>query len=250
VPAPSTIVLNGIRLLLALEGLVAAARGVWPAVFVTAAALALTRLPGLIASRVGLRFPPSFLAAVALFVLATLYLGELHDFYNRFWWWDLVLHFGSAMGFGILGFLLIFMLFQGDCYAAPPWAVGLLSFCVAMTVGVLWEIFEYAMDTFFGFNMQKSGLPDTMGDLIVNTVGAALAAFAGVIYLLDRAGRLGAPFDLFIQTNRARFRKVFVRKGAARRMPDPGHAADAPGAEDAGSPARGETGGGAARRGP
>ena len=46
-PAPSTIVLNGIRLLLALEGLVAAARGVWPAVFVTAAALALT-----------LEFPP------------------------------------------------------------------------------------------------------------------------------------------------------------------------------------------------
>lgn len=211
-PATSAIVLNGIRLLLAVEALVAAARGVWPAVFVTLAALALTLLPGLLASRVGLRFPPSFLAAIALFVLATLYLGEVQDFYNRFWWWDLALHFGSAMGFGILGFLLVFMLFQGDRYAAPPWALGVLSFCLAMTVGVVWELFEFAMDTLFGFNMMKSGLPDTMGDFIVNTLGAALAAVAGVIYLLGRAGRLGAPFDLFIETNRARFRKVFARK--------------------------------------
>ena len=211
VPGASALVLNGIRLLLAVEALVAALRGVWPAVFVTSAALALTVLPGQLASRVGLRLPPSFLAAIALFILATLYLGEVQDFYDRFWWWDLALHFGSAMGFGILGFLLVFSLFQGDRYAAPPWALGALSFCLAMTVGALWEIFEFAMDMTFGFNMMKSGLPDTMGDLIVDAVGAALAALAGVVYLLGRAGRLGAPFDLFIETNRTRFRKILAR---------------------------------------
>ncbi len=211
-PAASAIVLAAIRILLAFEAGVALLRGVWPAVFVTFAALLLTVLPGRLANRVGLRLPPSFLAAIALFVLATLYLGEVQDFYNRFWWWDLALHFGSAMGFGILGFLLVFMLFQGDRYAAPPWAVGALSFCLAMTVGVLWEIFEYAMDSLFGLQMMKSGLPDTMGDLVVDAVGAALAALAGVVYLLDRAGRLAVPFDLFIETNRSRFRKVFSRK--------------------------------------
>lgn len=211
-PAASAIVLAAIRILLAFEAGVALLRGVWPAVFVTFAALLLTVLPGRLANRIGLRLPPSFLAAIALFVLATLYLGEVQDFYNRFWWWDLALHFGSAMGFGILGFLLVFMLFQGDRYAAPPWAVGALSFCLAMTVGVLWEIFEYAMDSLFGLQMMKSGLPDTMGDLVVDAVGAALAALAGVVYLLDRAGRLAVPFDLFIETNRSRFRKVFARK--------------------------------------
>lgn len=211
-PATSAILLNGIRLLLLAEALIAAWRGVLPAIFITLAALVLTLVPGLLASRIGLRLPPSFLAAIALFVLATLYLGEVYDFYDRFWWWDLVLHFGSAMGFGILGFLLIFMLFQGDRYAAPPWALGLLSFCAALAVGALWEIFEYAMDTLFGFNMMKSGLPDTMADLIVDAIGAALAALAGVVYLLGRAGRLGAPFDVFIETNRARFRKVLARR--------------------------------------
>ena len=209
----SAIVLRAIRLLLAIEAGGAMIRGVGPAVFVTLAALVLTFLPALFASRVGLRLPQSFLAAIALFVLATLYLGEVHAFYDRFWWWDLALHFGSAMGFGILGFLLVFMLFQGDRYAAPPWAVGALSFCLAITVGTLWEIFEYGMDRLFGFNMMKSGLADTMGDLVVDAVGAALAALAGVIYLYDRAGRgLRAPFDLFIETNRSRFRKVLKRK--------------------------------------
>lgn len=211
-PATSAILLNGIRILLAVEAVIAALRGVWPAVFVTGVALLLTVLPGTLANRVGLRLPPSFLAAIALIVLATLYLGEVYDFYNRFWWWDLLLHFGSAMGFGILGFLMVFMLFQGDRYAAPAWAIGVLSFCLAMTVGALWEIFEYGMDTLFGFNMMKSGLPDTMGDLMVDAVGAALAALAGVVYLLGRAGRLGAPFDLFIQINRTRFSKVFSRR--------------------------------------
>lgn len=211
-PAPSTIVLAGIRLLLAVEAVAAAINGIWPAVFVTLAALGLTVLPGRLANRVGLSLPPSFLAAIALFVLATLYLGEVQDFYNRFWWWDLVLHFGSAMGFGILGFLLVFMLFQGDRYAAPPWALGVLSFCLAMTVGALWEVFEYAMDSLFGFNMMKSGLPDTMGDLMVDALGAALAALAGIVYLQDRAGRLRAPFDQFIATNRSRFRKLMKRR--------------------------------------
>lgn len=212
-PTPSTIVLTVIRTLLTFEAGVALVRGIWPAVFVTLAALVLTVLPGLLAGRVGLRLPPSFLAAIALFVLATLYLGEVRDFYGRFWWWDMVLHFGSAMGFGILGFLLVLMLFHGDRFAAPPWALGVLSFCLAVTVGTLWEVFEYAMDSLFGFNMMKSGLPDTMGDLIVDAVGAALAALAGVVYLLDDEGRgLRAPFDLFIATNRSRFRKILKRK--------------------------------------
>jgi hypothetical protein len=216
-PAPSILVLTAIRLFLAAEALVGAIRGNWLAIFVSGSALALTFLPELLASRVHLRLPNSFLAAIAAFVLATIYLGEMHDFYNRLWWWDLVLHGGSAMGFGILGFLLIFMLFDGDRYAAPPWALGALSFCAAMTVGALWEVFEYATDQFFGLNMQKSGLADTMGDLIVNAVGAAIAGLAGAAYVKGRGGRLGAAFEHFVNANHSRFRKLMTR----RKTPQP-----------------------------
>jgi hypothetical protein len=212
VPSTSILVLAGIRLFLGVEALIGVFRGNGPATFVAGAALALTFLPQLLASRVHLRLPNSFLAAIAAFVLATIYLGEMHDFYTRFWWWDLVLHGSSAMGFGILGFLLVFMLFRGDRYAAPPWALGVLSFCTAMTVGALWEIFEYAMDQLFGLNMQKSGLHDTMGDFIVNTVGAALAGLAGAAYLAGRSSGIGAAFEAFIAANRPRFRKLLPRR--------------------------------------
>lgn len=155
--------------------------------------------------------------------MASLYLGKMHSFYERFWWWDLILHFGSAMGVGILGFLLILMMFEGDRYAAPPWALGVLSFCLAITVGAVWEIFEYAMDTVFGYNMQKSGLNDTMGDLIVNAVGAAMAALAGVLYLTgERGWYLGETFTAFIVANRQRFKKLMPRfkdKSAAKPPP-------------------------------
>jgi hypothetical protein len=213
-PAPSTLLLLAIRLLLAVEAVIGTLTANALAVFVSASALGLTFLPGHLASRVNLRLPPSFLAAIALFVMASLYLGELHDFYNRLWWWDLALHGFSAMGMGILGFLLILMLFEGDRYAAPPWALGVLSFCTAITVGTLWEVFEYFMDSAFGFTMQKSGLPDTMGDLIVNALGAALAALAGVAYLTRRRRwRFGTAFDAFIAANRPRFRKLLPRNG-------------------------------------
>ncbi len=210
-PAASVLVLAAIRLFLAVEALIGSLQGNWLALFVAGSALGLTFLPQLLASRVNLRLPNGFLAAVALFVLATIYLGEMHDFYTRFWWWDLVLHGSSAMGFGILGFLLVFMLFRGDRYAAPPWALGLLSFCTAMTVGAMWEVFEYGMDQGFGLNMQKSGLDDTMGDLIVNAVGAALAGLAGAAYLTGRSGRMGLAFETFITANRRHFQKIVPR---------------------------------------
>ncbi len=212
-PATSALLLAAIRIVLGVEALVAAFRGPLSAVFVTLAALVLTFMPGHLAQRIGLRLPQSFLAAIALFILASLYLGEVHDFYQRVWWWDLALHMGSAMGFGFLGFLLVFMLFEGDRYAAPPWAIGALSFCLAMTVGTLWEVFEFAMDSLFGFNMMKSGLPDTMGDIIVNIFGAGFADMAGGVYLSDSARvRLRAPVDPFIASKRNRFAKLFRRR--------------------------------------
>lgn len=211
-PEPSIIVLTAIRLFLAAETVIGAVTGNLVAVFVAGSALGLTFLPQLLASRVRLRLPTSFLAATAIFVLATIYLGELHDFYNRLWWWDLVLHAGSALGFGIIGFLLIFMLFEGDRYAAPPWALGLLTFCAAMTVGAMWEILEYAMDQVFGLTMQKTGLDDTIGDLIVDAIGAATAGLAGAAYLTGRSGRLGVAFEAFISANRTRFQKLLSRR--------------------------------------
>ncbi len=163
--------------------------------FVALGTFGLTLLPLLFASRYHIYVPRSFMAGIVLFLFATLFLGEVGDFYNRYWWWDVVLHAGSALGFGLIGFVAIFILFQGDRYAAPPWAIGMFAFCFAMSIGALWEIFEYAMDQAFGTNMQKSGLQDTMWDLIVDAGGGLIGAISGALYVAREQGSLFAgPF--------------------------------------------------------
>lgn len=77
-----------------------------------------------------------------------------------------------------------------------------------MTVGAIWEVFEYAMDMFFGLSMQKSGLDDTMGDLIVNALGGFIASLTGYVYLVrNSAGMLGQGLSRFIQLNQRLYLK-------------------------------------------
>lgn len=179
----------------------------WSNAFVTIVALTLTTLPTVFSNRFHIQLPLSFLAAISLFFFATLFLGEIFDFYNKFWWWDVLLHGSSAVGFGIIGFLFIFYLFQGDRYDAPPWALGVIAFCVALSIGALWEIFEFAMDQIFGLNMQKSGLVDTMWDLIVDTIGASFGAISGFLWLKGRSIGLSGMIEEFIQNNRSLFKR-------------------------------------------
>lgn len=176
--------------------------------FVATATLALSLAPVFVARWAEVHVPPSFIAAMVIFVGGTLFLGEVFDFYERFWWWDIAMHGTSAVGFGIIGFVLVFMMFQGDRYAAPPTAVSFFGFCFAITMGTAWEIFEFAMDQAFGLNMQKSGLNDTMGDLIVDAIGALIGVATGFAYLKGRArGGLASLIDEFVDRNPRFFRR-------------------------------------------
>lgn len=163
----------------------------WMNAAIVAAILALTALPALFARRARVAIPPQFELLAIAFIFASLYLGERREFYARFWWWDLALHSSSGILLGILGFLLVYLLNANpdiDLQMQPGF-VAFFAFCFSVTVGGLWEIFEFAMDQLFGLNMQKpmfgdtSGLTDTMWDLIVDVVGALLVSTYGYVYM-------------------------------------------------------------------
>ncbi len=201
--------MQAIWIALGLSACIALFLGRFSLAFVSVATLFLSLLPLILAHRLSVRLPKSFLLFITAFVFASIFLGEAFDFYNRVWWWDLALHGSAALGFGLLGFLFVFMLFEGDRFAAPPSALALITFCVAMTLGACWEVFEFAMDQIFGLNMQKSGLMDTMGDLIVNGLGALIASLVGYLYLRYRtAGIFGRGLEQFIALNRSYYRKA------------------------------------------
>ena len=84
--------------------------GEFSVTFVAAGTLLLSLVPIWLGERVGVRLPTVFVSAIAAFLCATLVLGEVGDFYERYWWWDVVLHGGSAVAFGLVGSLLMLML--------------------------------------------------------------------------------------------------------------------------------------------
>jgi hypothetical protein len=151
------------------------------------AIMAITSAPLWLGSRLPVRFPAEYELMAILFVFASLFLGEFHSYYVRFWWWDIALHSVSGLLLGILGFLLVYMLNENrriDIHMRPAF-VALFAFAFAVTAGALWEILEFVIDRLFGAQMQKpmlgdpSGLTDTMWDLIVDTLGAAVISGFG-----------------------------------------------------------------------
>jgi len=162
----------------------------WLVAFTAAVVLALTFLPALIERELEVQLPVEFTLITCVFLYAAFGLGEVGRFYHRFWWWDLLLHSVSALVMGLIGFLLVYTFHQTRRVVLPPLYFALTAFGFAVTIGTLWELFEFGMDWGFGFTMQKSGLVDTMTDLLVNVAGAAVAAWIGYRYVRGGDSRL------------------------------------------------------------
>jgi uncharacterized membrane protein YjdF len=189
----------------------------WFVAFITAGIVAITLLPVLLERRFHVHIPPQFQLFAIAFVFGSLFLGEVHSYYTRFWWWDLVLHAMSGFLLGIVGFLLVHLLNEAEEIGIhmKPGFVAFFAFLFALGMGVLWELFEFAMDTFFGTNMQKamlgdpSGLTDTMLDLLVDAAGALVITTYGYVYLSATAtdSFLRRWISAFIRHNPGLFRR-------------------------------------------
>lgn len=163
----------------------------WFNAVITTAIILLTFSPVLLEKKFHVYIPPEFVLLSIAFVFASLFLGEVHGYYTRFWWWDIALHTGSGVLLGIVGFLLVHVLNEIEKIGVymKPGFVAFFAFLFAIGMGALWEIFEFSMDSIFGMNMQKemlgdpSGLTDTMWDLIVDTLGALVISVLGYGYL-------------------------------------------------------------------
>ena len=182
-------VLAVLQLVMGIQLVLLLMRQDWAAGFFVAGIMVLTLAP--VVFRLPVEIPSEIQIVAVLFVFATLFLGEVQDYYQRFWWWDASLHTTSGLLLGMLGFMFVYMLNENrhvDFHMRPSF-VALFAFFFAVAVGAIWEIFEFGMDELFGTNMQPatagdpSGLTDTIQDLIVDTLGAAVVSVAGWRYL-------------------------------------------------------------------
>jgi hypothetical protein len=155
----------------------------WLTAFSGIVVFLLTFAPSIMERQLHVRLPVEISFFTCVFLFASYGLGEIRDFYERVWWWDLVLHASSALVFGLIGFLVVYVFYMTNRIRIAPIYVAVISFGTAVTVGTLWEIFEFLMDLGLGLNMQRSGHTDTMTDLMVNAGGALVAAAIGYYYV-------------------------------------------------------------------
>ena len=155
----------------------------WLVAFTGLLVFLLTFVPAIIERRLRVRLPVEFTLVTSVFLCASFALGEVSDFYERFWWWDLMLHGMSAVVTGLAGFLMVYVFYMTNRVRIAPVYVAIISFGFAMTLGVIWEIFEFVVDWTMELDLQKSGLVDTMTDLMINALGALIAAITGYRYV-------------------------------------------------------------------
>ena len=178
----------------------------WLTAIITTGIILVTLAPFFLAKFFHVFIPTEFVLFAIIFVFASLFLGEVHSYYSRIWWWDIALHTSSGFLLGIIGFLLVYVLNETEDIGVymKPGFVAFFAFLFAVGMGALWEIFEFAMDSFFGMNMQKpmlgdpSGLTDTMWDLIVDTLGALVITVLGYGYL--KTGKNDSFLERWIHT--------------------------------------------------
>ena len=123
-------------------------------VFLCGLTLILLILPSVFTHRLRIELPTTLEIIILLFIFAAEILGELNSFYIRVPHWDTVLHTLNGFLCAAVGFALVDMLNRSDRFSfkLSPHYLGIVAFCFSMTVGVMWEFFEYSGDLFLGLD--------------------------------------------------------------------------------------------------
>ena len=128
--------------------------------------LALFLVPAFIEDLMDISIPPLFEAIIFAFIFAAEILGEVNHFYVKIPGWDTILHTLNGFLFAAVGFSLIYLLNRSNKNIhLSPFYLALVAFCFSMTIGVLWEFFEFAMDQLFNMDMQKDFFVQTINSV-------------------------------------------------------------------------------------
>lgn len=229
---PRVFTLYTVLRLLVIASLVRAImNGNYNGAFICLLSLLLFFVPSLLEQGFKIKIPPPLEAIIYLFIFAAEILGELNHFYVAIPYWDTILHTLNGFLAAAVGLSMIDLLNRNShSVTLSPFYLCMVAFCFSMTIGVLWEFFEYSADTLLRLDMQKDtilqsinsvnldpqqaqhvgrikdiaqtqitatdgsvylinggyldiGLTDTMGDLFVNFIGAAVFSILGYLGL-------------------------------------------------------------------
>lgn len=158
------LVYTGLRLLVILLLIMQIFNRNFEHVFLCILTLFLMVLPSIVQVTFKVEFPSVLEIIILLFIFAAEILGEIQAFYIQFPYWDTILHTLSGFLCAALGLSMVEVLNRDERlkFQLSPAFIAIVAFCFSMTIGVCWEFFEFGMDTWFGLDMQK--------DTVINSI--------------------------------------------------------------------------------
>ena len=156
-----------LRLIVVAELVLSILRGEYESAFICLLVLILFILPFFIQQNFGIQLPTTLEIIILLFIFAAEILGELEGYFITYPNWDTMLHTINGFLAAAVGFSMVLLLNENDklTFDLSPFFLAMVAFCFSMTIGVLWEFFEFGMDWFFHSDMQR--------DTVVNAIYSA-----------------------------------------------------------------------------
>lgn len=200
-----------LRLFVIAVGIFSVINGSYENLFYCVLTIVLFTLPSFAEKKFDIDLPDALEIIILLFIFAAEILGELGSYYTRVPYWDTMLHTINGFLCAAIGFALCDILNRNDKmkFKLSPLFLAITAFCFSMTIGVLWEFFEFSMDMFFGTDMQKDFVvknitstligADTHNPLVVQNVKSTVVngVDLGIEGYLD-IGLVDTMKDLFV----------------------------------------------------
>jgi hypothetical protein len=142
----------------------------WENVFLCVLTLVMFTVPTLIENKLKIDFPSTLEIIVYLFIFSAEILGEIQNFYGLFKTWDTMLHTLNGFLCAAVGFSLIDIINREERFniKLSPLFLSLVAFCFSMTVGVMWEFFEFTADRYLSLDMQKDRVVEKISSTKLN----------------------------------------------------------------------------------
>ena len=155
--------------------------------------------PLFIQNKFTITLPSGLEITIYFFIFAAEILGEINNFYGIIPYWDTILHTINGFLAAAVGFSLIDLLNKNSKNVnLSPFYLCLVAFCFSMTIGVLWEFFEYGSDKFFDLDMQKDTVVKKISSVTLNPSGknkAIVVSSIGKTVIYDENGYILETID-------------------------------------------------------
>ena len=188
-------------------------RGNFENVFFCVLSLVLFLMPTILERQLQIDLPNVLEIVILLFIFSAWILGEVQTYYTIIPYWDTMLHTLNGFLCAAIGFSLVDLLNRHErvSLSLSPAYMAIVAFCFSMTVGVLWEFFECAMDQIFMQDMQKDTIVNAISSVMLDPTGSQLPG-SGRLSGHRAAGHHGGPAGELHRRRRILLCGLFLRE--------------------------------------